>query len=101
MAPLQPRLWGIYNCCAKGRYAVVDRRIEEGIAMVSYRVVGMPTPRFEGADKVTGAARYTADVVLPNALWGKSLRSPYPYARILSIDASAARQLPGVHAVLT
>src|SRR5262245_9789918 len=39
--------------------------------------------------------------MLPGMLWGKCLRSPFPHARILSIDTSQARRLPGVHAVLT
>ena len=69
--------------------------------MVPYQVIGKPAPRVEGALKVTGAARYTADVALPGTLWGKSLHSPYAHARIRRIDASAARALPGVHAVLT
>ena len=63
--------------------------------------VGTPTPRADGLGKVTGAARYTADVGLPGALWAKSLRSPLPHARIVRIDTSRARALPGVRAVLT
>ena len=69
--------------------------------MVAYQVIGKPAPRVEGALKVTGAARYTADVAPRGTLWGKSLHSPYAHARIRRIDASAARALPGVHAVLT
>jgi CO/xanthine dehydrogenase Mo-binding subunit len=67
----------------------------------AYATIGQPVGRAEGPEKVTGAAMYPADVHLPGTLVGKCLRSPYPYARIVSIDASAARQLPGVHAVLT
>lgn len=63
--------------------------------------IGRRIPRIEGPAKVTGAAKYAADVVLPGMLWGKTLRSLYPHARIVSIDVSQARQLPGVHAVLT
>ena len=62
---------------------------------------GPSTPRADALGKVTGAARYTADVLLPDALWAKALRSPLPHARILRIDASRARALPGVHAVVT
>ncbi len=65
------------------------------------RVVGMPVPRVDGRDKVTGEANYGADFELPGTLWAKTVRSPYPHARIVSIDASAAKALPGVHAVLT
>jgi CO/xanthine dehydrogenase Mo-binding subunit len=67
----------------------------------SYATIGQPVGRAEGPEKVTGTAPYPADINLPGTLVGKCLRSPYPYARIKSIDASAARQLPGVHAVLT
>ena len=64
-------------------------------------VVGRPIVRADGLEKVTGAARYTADVPLPGALWAKCLRSPLPHARIVRIDTSRARNLPGVRAVLT
>jgi CO/xanthine dehydrogenase Mo-binding subunit len=57
--------------------------------------------RVEGPLKVTGAARYTADVQMPGMLWLAYTRSPRPHARILSVDTSAARLVPGVHAVLT
>jgi CO/xanthine dehydrogenase Mo-binding subunit len=63
-------------------------------------VVGSSLRRAEGEDKVTGRQRYTADVLLPGTLWGKALRSPLPHARIVRIDTSAARALPGVHAGL-
>jgi len=62
---------------------------------------GQAVTRLDGVDKVTGQARYTADVTLPGMLIGRCLRSPYPSARIVSIDVSEARNLPGVHAVLT
>src|SRR5215210_4407916 len=67
----------------------------------AYTVVGTSLRRAEGEDKVTGRQRFTADVLLPGTLWGKALRSPLPHARIVRIDSSAARALPGVHAVLT
>ena len=60
-----------------------------------------PEYRVEGPLKVTGAARYTADVLMPGMLWLAYTRSPRPHARIVAIDTSAARQVPGVHAVLT
>ncbi len=69
--------------------------------MVSYRVIGKPSPRVDGFDKVTGSAIYAADVKLPGMLWGRVLHSPHAHARIVRIDTSAARSLPGVHAVLT
>ncbi len=64
-------------------------------------VVGQSTRRVEGPEKVTGSARYGMDAFDRNALWCRILRSPFPHAKIVSIDASAARNVPGVHAVLT
>jgi CO/xanthine dehydrogenase Mo-binding subunit len=66
-----------------------------------FRIIGEPVPRADGVEKVTGRARYTADVLLPGTLWGKTLHSTRPHARILRIDVERARQLPGVHAVIT
>jgi CO/xanthine dehydrogenase Mo-binding subunit len=66
-----------------------------------YATIGQPVGRAEGPEKVTGKAVYPADINLPGILIGKCLRSPYPYARIISIDASEARKLPGVHVALT
>jgi 4-hydroxybenzoyl-CoA reductase subunit alpha len=50
---------------------------------------------------VTGAAKFTADLTLPEMLHGKILRSPYPHARILQVDAVRACRLAGVRAVVT
>ena len=65
------------------------------------RVVGQSVPRGDAAEKLSGRATYTADVTLPGMLHAKLLRSPHAHARLLRIDASAARAAPGVHAVLT
>ena len=65
------------------------------------RAIGQSIVRGEGPDKVTGKSIYAADVSLPGMLWGKALRSPFPHARIVSIDTSAAKAVPGVHAVIT
>ncbi|MGN6719734.1 MAG: xanthine dehydrogenase family protein molybdopterin-binding subunit, partial [Candidatus Binatia bacterium] len=65
------------------------------------QVVGKPTPRVEGELKVTGKALYSADLKLPDSLWGKCLRSPIPYGRIKRIDTSKALNVPGVKAVIT
>ena len=63
--------------------------------------VGKSVPRKDGVEKATGRALYTVDMVLPGMLWGKILRSPYPHAKILNIDTSRAKKLPGVKAVIT
>jgi CO/xanthine dehydrogenase Mo-binding subunit len=60
-----------------------------------------PEYRVEGPLKVTGAARYTADVVMPGMLWLAYTRSPRSHARLVRIDVEAAKRVPGVHAVLT
>src|SRR5438309_1829647 len=98
----------VYDCGAlrarRGRGAETGRtrrpRDGEEEAAMAFAVVGQPIVRDEGPAKVTGAARYTADVPLRGALWAKCLRSPYPHARIVRIDPSRAQQLPGVRAVL-
>ncbi|HEV8536905.1 MAG TPA: xanthine dehydrogenase family protein molybdopterin-binding subunit [Candidatus Limnocylindria bacterium] len=64
-------------------------------------VLAEPEYRVEGRDKVTGAARFAADVAMPGMLHAAFVASPYPHARIVSVDVSAARALPGVRAVLT
>ncbi len=63
--------------------------------------VGVPIPRVDSADKVTGRAVYTADIQLPNMIHGKILGSPYAHAIVKKVDASKARALPGVLCVLT
>src|SRR5919199_5836198 len=63
--------------------------------------IGRPVPRVDALEKVTGRAKYTADLHLPGMLYGVFLRSPYAHARITSIDTSEAEQLPGVVAIIT
>src|SRR5207244_9136272 len=52
-------------------------------------------------EKTTGARKYTADIAVPGALQAAFVRSPYPHARIVSVDTARARALVGVRAVLT
>jgi len=61
--------------------------------------IGKSTPRIDGRAKVTGAAKYTADVNLPGLLYGRMVCSAMPSAYIKSIDTSKAESLPGVKAV--
>jgi len=63
--------------------------------------IGKAIPRPDAVAKVTGQAMYSDDYQFAEMLHGATLRSEYPHARILSIDASAALTLPGVHCVLT
>ena len=82
-------------------------QVVEGAAMspwgsdAALAVVGKSHPRLEGPEKVTGRALYAYDVRLPRQLVARVLRSPYPHARVVRVDTSAAAALPGVHAVLS
>jgi CO/xanthine dehydrogenase Mo-binding subunit len=66
-----------------------------------FDVVGKSTPKRDGRDKVTGRTRYLHDLELPRLLHGKILRTRVPHARIVRVDATRARALPGVVVVLT
>lgn len=66
-----------------------------------FRWVGTRPIRPDGADKVTGRAQFGADITLPGALYGAVLRSPYAHARILKLDTSKAKAIPGVKAIIT
>ena len=64
-------------------------------------LVGSDVSMVGGLAKVTGAVNYAPDLVLPRMLYAKALRSPYPHANILRIDAAKAEKLPGVAAIVT
>jgi len=66
-----------------------------------FKVVGTRPARPDGIDKVTGRARFGADMSAPGMLTGLILRSPHAHAKIVSIDTSQAEALAGVHAVVT
>src|SRR5438105_2776746 len=68
---------------------------------VAMQLVGRPLPKVDAATKVTGHALDPDDILLPRTPHCKILRSPHPHARILSIDTSGARRIPGVVAVIT
>ncbi|MCR9114468.1 MAG: hypothetical protein NXH84_14420, partial [Rhodobacteraceae bacterium] len=61
-----------------------------------FKVVGTRPLRPDGVDKVTGRARFGADMSAPGMLVGLVLRSPHAHARIKSIDTSAAEAMDGV-----
>ncbi len=65
------------------------------------RQVGRSLPRIEARAKVTGRAEYTHPMRLPGMLQAKIFRSTVAHGRIISIDAGAARRMPGVHSVIT
>lgn len=63
-------------------------------------VLGTAVQRLDAPEKVTGRAKYTFDIHRPGLLYGRIVRSPYPHARVVSVDVSAAQRAPGVKAVL-
>jgi xanthine dehydrogenase molybdenum-binding subunit len=63
--------------------------------------IGKPMPNLQAREKITGEARFTDDYRFPGMLHARTKRANIPHARILSIETSAARALPGVHAVMT
>jgi len=72
-----------------------------GAARKDFNVVGKPFRKVDARQKCTGQTRFADDIVLPRMLFAKLLRAHEPHARILRIDTSKARALPGVHAVIT
>ena len=62
-------------------------------------VVGTSVPRVDGVEKVTGAARYTADLKFARMLHAVVVRSPHPHARVLDVRLQRAARVPGVRAV--
>jgi CO/xanthine dehydrogenase Mo-binding subunit len=61
--------------------------------------IGKPTPRYDGAAKVTGRGKYTADIHLPGMLYGRMIGASVPHGKVVSVDTSAAEKYPGVRAV--
>ncbi|MBI2231573.1 MAG: molybdopterin-dependent oxidoreductase [Deltaproteobacteria bacterium] len=66
-----------------------------------FLTVGKSIAPIYGVEKATGEMRFPADLILPNMLWMKILRSPYAHAKIAAIDVNDALKMPGVAAVLT
>jgi CO/xanthine dehydrogenase Mo-binding subunit len=73
----------------------------KGLGERTLKIVGTRPLRPDGVDKVTGRAKFGADLHVANMLIGKVLRSPHAHARIRSIDVSKALALPGVKSVIT
>src|ERR1700676_623767 len=88
-----PRLWR-----DKGS---VPKRRPRGVRTSDCSIIGKPTAMVDAAQKTTGSGRYTDDLSVPGMLTGKILHSPFPHARIKSIDTSRAEKLEGVVAVVT
>lgn len=69
--------------------------------MDEFTLIGKSMKRIDTTSKATGEAIFSGDLVLPRMLVGKVLRSPFPHAKIVTIDTSKAEKLPGVKAVVT
>ena len=80
---------------------VILPRVISPPEMEPLRIVGQPEPKVDGVKLAAGRPVFTDDVKLDGMLYGALLTSPHAHARIKRIDASRARALPGVHAVLT
>ena len=63
--------------------------------------IGAYVPMVDGPEKVSGRAKYTADVLQPEMLAGRIFRSPYAHAEIIEVDTTEAAKLPGVLAIVT
>src|SRR4030043_223213 len=85
----------------KAKTSVVLKEVEDSTLREEYSIIGKPIPRVDARAKVTGEAKYAADIEAADMLWGAIKRSHHPHARILNIDTSKAERLPGVKAVTT
>ncbi len=83
--------------------SAVDIGIQEVASPATQResLIGKRIPKLDAPDKATGLARYMEDIKLPRMLHGKILFAGRPHARIIDIDTSAAKAMPGVRAVIT
>jgi CO/xanthine dehydrogenase Mo-binding subunit len=79
----------------------VETRSDKLVSNSNYKYVGKNCERIDARDIVTGKAIFLDDYTVKDALFCAVLKSPVPHADITSIDTSAAKALPGVHAVLT
>ena len=66
-----------------------------------FNVIGKKVERVDAVERLTGEAKFTADIYLPGMLYVKILRSPHPHAKVVKIDTARAQALPGVKAILT
>lgn len=97
-----PRMLRAVEHCGKGSVHHDDSHGPcEHEQQREYAVVGQPVTRYDGADKATGRAKFTADIRLPGTIIGKILGSPVAHGILRRVDVSRARTLPGVFAVIT
>ena len=87
--------------CAAPPSCLPPSRGKESAGARKTMTVGAATPRIDGIEKVTGAAKFTGDLRFADLLEAKVLRSPLAHAKIISIDTAKAASVPGVVAILT
>ncbi len=99
--------WNICRCT--GHNAII-RAVQQAAgqdvpplpaAKPSLKAIGKPLPRPDAVDKVTGKGKYADDLYMEGMLYARAYRSDYPHAKLLKVDVSKAKALPGVVAVLT
>ncbi len=89
-----------YGELAKGKPIARHLTVKPELKDVSqFRVMGQPKLRRDSLEKVTGKAKYAADIRLPSMLYAKILRPPAHGARLKKVDTSGARKMDGVHLV--
>ncbi|NOR41049.1 MAG: hypothetical protein GQ537_07565, partial [Gammaproteobacteria bacterium] len=79
----------------------ITKVIENNLVFEKKTIIGTRVTKPDAPDKATGRTIYINDMVLPRMLFGKILHTDRVHAKIISIDTSAAKALPGVHVVLT
>ena len=80
----------------------IERRLAEGAAVKKpseFKIMGKPVPRRDAREKVTGKARYAADIQLPGMLYAKVLRPPAHGARLIDVDLSEAERVKGIQVI--
>src|SRR5918996_69042 len=93
-----------YRSCGGPRTSFAGIAVAAGWAeafMGVSSIIGQPVRRVDGGEKVAGLTRFAAAVMVPGMLHARLVTSPHPHARVVSMDTTAARALPGVVAVLT
>ncbi len=89
-----------YGQLTKGKR--IERHLDHGAAVKQpkeFKIIGKSVPRRDAREKVTGAARYTADLHLPGMVYAKVLRPPAHAAKLVSVDVSEAQSVEGVQIV--
>src|SRR5262245_1401349 len=85
----------------EARRRTACRRVVAVNEIFPARNIGSYVPMVDGPEKVSGRAKYTADLIAPGMLAGRIYRSPYSHGEIVEVDVSEALKLPGVKAVVT